>query len=392
MKSSMTHSSNKLALFDIGFRPFFLLAGIFAIASMAIWLMILQGQSVENYYPGNLIHSHEVVFGFSVAVISGFLLTAVRSWTQQTSLSGAHLAGLALLWLAGRIAPWTNLPNLITAIIDILFLPCLMIAVLIPLLKGKKSQHLMFILVLGAMSFANILIHGDILGYTEDTALTGLYLGVHILILLITLLGGRVIPSFTQSGLKRLFIEHQAISRPVIEKLCLYSLVAWIIVRTQLDDGNIIIGLSLIVFIAQLLRLTGWFHRGVFKEPLIWVLHSGYAWMTFGFLLMAFAAAGQLQQSLALHAFTAGGIGLMTLGMMSRVALGHTGREMKINPWINVAYIILNIGILLRVCGPMLMPTEYNLWLTLSGGCWMAAFGIFSIVYAPILWSPRVDL
>jgi len=234
-------------------------------------------------------------------------------------------------------------------------------------------------------------VHAEILDESRDTARTGIYLAAHLVLLLITLLGGRVIPLFTRNGLLRLGVRHEPQARPWLEKLTLYGLIAWIILRLEFDSGWPLVLLSIVVGLAQLLRLRLWWHRAVLWEPLLWILFAGYGWMGLGFLLTAAAAAGWLPMALALHAFTAGGIGAMTLGMMSRVALGHTGRDLKVGRPIVAAYLLLNLAALLRIAGPLAWPDHAPFWLDLAGGSWILAFLLFLAVYTPILTHPRVD-
>ncbi|RME35295.1 MAG: NnrS family protein [Gammaproteobacteria bacterium] len=379
------------ALWQLGFRPFFLLAGIVAVVEIGVWMGSWHGAAPVGYYPGALLHAHEILFGYTVAVVSGFLLTAVRNWTGQPTPSGVPLILLAGLWLAGRLLPWLPVPPLLTALTDLAFLPALMAALIPPLVRGNKPHHLMFVVILGVMAVANLLVHAEILGESRDTARPGVYLAAHLVLLLITLLGGRVIPLFTRNGLLRHGVRHEPRTHPLLERLTLYGLIAWIALRLQLDSGWPLVLLSVVVGVAQLARLSLWWHRAVLREPLLWILFAGYGWMGLGFLLTAAAASGWLPLSTALHAFTAGGIGAMTLGMMTRVALGHTGRELSVGRPIVAAYLLLNLAALLRVAGPLAWPEHTLLWLDLAGGCWILAFLLFLAVYAPILTHPRVD-
>lgn len=379
-------------LFALGFRPLFLLAGLYALVGMGVWIAAIDGLRLRDYYGGIGMHSHEMVFGYAAAVITGFLLTAARNWTGIQTLSGSRLAGLCGLWLLGRILPWLPaLPGWLIAVVDLAFLPCVMVTLGVSLYRGNKRQQLIFVILLGVLSIANLMIHLQILGLTGNTAGTGIYLAVYTIILLITLLGGRVIPMFTEGGLLGLGIRHRAIIRPWVDRMAIYSTVLWIISRLWLDEGPLLAGIAILAALAQGLRLAGWFHSGVLRVPLLWILYSAYAWIVAGFVLSAAAALGYCPLPLALHGFTAGTIGLMTMGMMARVSLGHSGRAL-VTPWpVNLAFGLLNLAVLMRVLPALWLPQDYRLWLDLAGGLWLLAFALFLWVYIPILTRPRVD-
>jgi len=383
----------RTVLFALGFRPLFLLAGLYAVVGMALWITVIDGLPAQNYYGNIGLHSHEMVFGYAAAVISGFLLTAARNWTGFPTLVGSRLAGLCGLWLLGRILPWlpVALPDWLIALTDLLFLPSVMVALALNLYRGNKPQQLIFVVLLGIISVANLMIHLQILGITAAGAKTGIYLAVYTLILLITLLGGRVIPSFTEGGLLQHGIRHRARHYPWIDKLAIYAVILWIVTRLYLSDGPVLALIATVAGLLHLWRLGGWFHPGVLREPLLWILYSAYLWIIAGFLLSAGAALGHYPMSLALHAFTTGSIGLMTLGMMSRVALGHSGRAL-LTAWpMNMAFALLNLAVFFRVLPALFLPERYPLWLNLSGGLWLLAFALFVWVYLPILTRPRVD-
>ncbi len=379
-------------LFALGFRPLFLLAGLYALLGMAIWISAIDGLQLRDYYGGIGMHSHEMVFGYAVAVITGFLLTAARNWTGLPTLAGYRLAALCGLWLLGRILPWLPmLPGWLIAGVDLAFLPCVMLTLGRTLYRGGKRQQLVFVVLLGVLTLANLMIHMQILGLGPETARTGIYLAVYTIILLITLLGGRVIPMFTEGGLLGHGIRHRTRHNKWVEKSAVYSLIAWIVCRLFLDGGPVLAAIAILAAIAQGLRLAGWFHIGVLREPLLWILHSAYAWIVLGFILSAAAALGYCPMPLALHAFTAGTIGLMTLGMMARVSLGHTGRAMRAPRAMSAAFALLNLAVVIRVLPALWLPGLYTLWLDLAGGLWLLAFALFLWVYAPILIRPRVD-
>ena len=378
------------ALFNLGFRPFFLLAAISAVLLIPLWIFFYtRGTSEFGYYTALSWHSHEMLFGYTAAVIAGFLLTAVRNWTAMPTPGGKALAGLALLWLAGRIAPVTGkvLPDWMIAALDIAFLPILAITLSVPLLRRRQTRNLVFLLILSALTLANILVHMQLLDITQATAKPGFLLAVYLIVLLITILGGRVIPFFTERGIAGATTRQWK----AVEYLSLGSLV----VLPGLDLANAApTAIALFALFAALghgIRLFGWYHRQIWSVPLLWVLHLGYAWLVAGFLFKALAAAGLANPVLAVHAFTAGGIGTLTLGMMARVALGHTGRMLRVGPAMFRAFILANLAGVIRVLIPAFAPVYYNTWLIMASLLWSTAFAIFVIVYAGVLISPRLD-
>lgn len=385
-----SRATPRVALFSLGFRPFFLLAGISAVLLIPLWIFFYtRGMTEFGYYTPLYWHSHEMLFGYTVAVIAGFLLTAVRNWTDMPTPGGKALAGLVLLWLAGRIAPFVgdDLPDWMIAALDIVFLPILAISLSVPLLRRRQTRNLVFLLILTALTLANVLVHLQLLGITQATAKPGLLLAVYLIVLLIAILGGRVIPFFTERGIA----GATARQWKAVEYLSLGSLVALL----GLDLANAPpIAIALFALFAALghgIRLFGWYHRQVWSVPLLWVLHLGYAWLVVGFLFKTLAATGLISPALAVHAFTAGGIGTVTLGMMARVALGHTGRMLRVGPAMFWAFILANLAGMLRVFAPIIAPAYYDTWLVLATLLWSTAFAIFVIVYAGVLISPRVD-
>lgn len=375
------------ALFALGFRPFFLAAGIFAVIYMGTWLAMLQGaiQAPAGLAPA-VWHGHEMLFGFAVAVIAGFLLTATQNWTSIPMPRGGPLAALFALWLAGRLLPWLPVPYLAAAIVDLLFLPAVLAAVLRPVLRVKQTRNYAFSAMLLGLTLANALFHAGALGYGPDKASLGLHLALYLIVLTIVVMGGRVIPYFTERRLNSTARKWQA-----VEWLAPATVVAMLAARLGNIDSTLIVSFAAAAAIAHAVRLAGWHDKRLWRVPLLWVLHLGYGWIVVGFALDALNAAGLAPPFLALHAYAAGGIGVLTMGMMSRVSLGHTGRPLetpKIMPW---AFAVINLAAAARVFGPLLFPAQTFMLQQLGGVLWLAAFAAFALVYAPMLWRPRVD-
>ncbi len=385
-----TRTIKGFALFALGFRPFFLAAGLSSLLLIFFWLMVLGGVTTTgSYYHGNYWHSHEMLFGYVAAVAAGFLLTAVRNWTGIQTLRHTPLALLALLWLLGRLAPLAvfQLPGWLIALLDISFLPAVAVSIAIPLLaKSQKSNYIFSVLLL-VMGIANLLTHAQYLGFTEQTASIGISLMLYLVITLIMVMGGRVIPFFSERGVMGLTTQ----SWPLIEKLTIPSIVTVALLASVLPNSIILAPVALFAAGVHGIRLYGWYGKKIWSVPMVWILQLGYLWLVIGLLLLALASLAVIQREFAVHALTTGGIGLITLGMMSRVALGHSGREITASRPIFWAFILLSLSPLFRVLMPLLMPDWYRQSLMLSGGLWGAAFLLFVLVYLPILIRPRVD-
>jgi len=357
---------------------------------MIQWLLLWVGYpGPVDYYGMVGWHGHEMLFGYAMAVIAGFLLTAVRNWTGIDTPSGLPLAGLAALWLAGRVLPYAHpgLPADIIAIVDLAFIPSLALALAGPLWKGANKVNRVFLPLLAAMAVANFLVHLQALGVTQ-TALHGQDLMVNLVLLLIALVAGRVLPFFTEKA-----VNGSAPNRDVRLERWSFTLLSGLTLA-QLAWPHAGIPLAILsagVALTQGLRLWGWHDKGVWRIPILWVLYTGYSWLVLGFVLKTLAHLGLYAPNLALHALTIGGFGVLTLGMMSRVALGHTGRLLQSAKATNLAFVLLNLGALTRVFGPFFMPDNYIGAVHLAGGFWLLAFGIFTVVYGPMLIKPRAD-
>jgi uncharacterized protein involved in response to NO len=294
-----------------------------------------------------------------------------------------------VLWLAGRVLPFFSgvVPHWLIAVVDLAFLPVLGASLAVPLIRKRQKHNLVFLLLLAGLTLANLLVHLQLLGITRESATPGNTLGVGLVVLLIAILGGRVIPFFTGKGIAGATTRQW---KPV-EFLSLAALPVLVLLDLAQASPAAIMLFALLTATGHGIRLFGWYHRGIWSVPLLWVLHLGYAWLVSGFLLQAFAAAGLVNPMLAVHAFTAGGIGTLTLGMMSRVALGHTGRELRAAPAMTWAFMLVSLAACSRVFLPLVVPAAYREWMVLAGACWSAAFALFVFHYARILIQPRVD-
>ena len=377
------------ALFNLGFRPFFLLSAVSGFVLMLIWLIMLaRGQSTHNYYQlSQYWHGHEMLFGYAVAVIAGFLLTAVRNWTSVQTPFGAQLAFITAVWLLGRLFPLFSdvLPGLLIALADLAFLPLVALGIGIPIIRSGNYRNLIFLAIFAVMTLANLLVHLQLLGYTDNTLTTSLQMELALIVIVMIIMGGRVIPFFTERALGNFQTRKYA----WLERLMIPLAAAWLV--CDLAGWSLATGiLAAANALVQGIRLSGWFHQRMFRTPLIWVLHVAYLFIPLGFALAALSALSGVSIYLSTHAFAAGAIGSMTLGMMARVSLGHTARPLKVSKLVVSAFVLIGIAGLIRTLLP-LVPDLYVMALHISGALWMAAWLLFLIPYTPILLRPRMD-
>ncbi|MEH6576386.1 MAG: NnrS family protein [Amphritea sp.] len=377
------------ALFNLGFRPFFLLSAMSGLILMLIWLVMLtQGQNTHSYYVlSQYWHGHEMLFGYGVAVIAGFLLTAVRNWTSVQTPYGTKLAIITAVWLLGRLLPLLGdtIPGIVIAVTDLAFLPLVAISIGIPIIRSGNYRNLIFLAIFAVMTIANLLVHLQLLGYTENTLATGLQMELSLIVVVMIVMGGRVIPFFTERALG----IFQAKKYPLLERIMIPLAAGWLVCDLagwQLGAGV----LAAANAVVQAIRLSGWFHKRMFRTPLIWVLHIAYLFIPVGFALYALSAFTDTSIYLSIHAFAAGAVGSMTLGMMARVSLGHTARPLKVSKLVVIAFILIALAGLVRTLLP-LIPDFYMIALHLSGALWMSAWLLFLIPYTPILLRPRMD-
>ncbi len=374
-------------LLALGFRPFFLAAGIFAVLMMATFIFSIQAEiSYDNYFPLPLWHAHEMLFGYTAAVMAGFLLTAVRNWTGMETARGYMLLALLLLWLGGRVVlAIPGLPEWLTILVDMAFLPALALVVARPIIKSKQLQNLSVPLLLLLLATGNGLIHAGMLGLSN--ALNGLWFSVGVILMSIALIAGRVMPFFTGRVDSGADIQ----TFPVVESLALPVIALWVVIEQLFPDSSVSAVAAMAAAAVHAARLYGWSCRGVWREPMLWVIHLAYGWLVTGFLLLALADLGIGSKLLALHGWTVGAIGMFTLGMMARVALGHTGRPVSAHPAVAGAFLLMAVTALVRVFMPLLFPSFTGVALLIAATGWILAFSTFVWVYTPYLIRPRAD-
>jgi uncharacterized protein involved in response to NO len=376
--------------FALGFRPFFLAAGVSATLLIVVWLLNWHGVIEANsYYSLVGWHSHEMLFGYSIAIVAGFLLTAVRNWTGMDTIVGKPLAGLAAVWLAARLLPFAHpmVPGVLIAIVDLAFIPLMIAALIGPLWKGSNQINRRFIPLLATMALANFLTHLQALGLTQATAQLGTTLMLNMILLLMIFVAGRVLPFFTENAIPNAKTKYV----PKIDTIGFYLIIALGLSQLLLPNNYLVAALALALAVNQGMRLYSWYDSRIWGIPILWILHTGYAWLVVGLLLTAAAQLEIFPANLAIHALTTGAVAVFTFGMMARVTLGHSGRPLKPKRIIEICFIAINFVPLFRVFGPLILPDKYNIWIDVSGLIWVICFVIFCAVYLPILLKPRLD-
>jgi uncharacterized protein involved in response to NO len=335
-------------------------------------------------------HAHEMVFGFAVAVIAGFLLTAVGNWTQRETAVGPRLLGLAALWLAGRaafvVAP--VLPAALVSAVDLAFLPALAVAVGRPIVQAKSRRNLVMLGALAALWLADLAIHLDALGVLPGWRRRGSLAAVDVVVAVILIMAGRVLPMFTRNATRRASVR----SVPALDAVALASFAPVLLCDAAGVTSGVAPIAAGVAAVLTLARTVHWGARHSLREPLLWILHAGYLWIPIGLALRAAAAVTPtVPASAATHALTVGAIGSLTLGMMARVSLGHTGRALAVPRSIAAAFVLVTLAALLRVAVPIAAPALYPAALQVVGALWTLAFGAYVVVYAPMLLAPRPD-
>lgn len=376
-------------IFSYGFRPFFLAAGLWAIAAMALWIGALAaGWEIGGSYGGAYWHSHEMLFGYSSAALAGFLLTAVPNWTGRLPVSGTPLIVLFALWCVGRLAllapDMLGMPTSIA--IDAAFLPLLLAICAREIIAGRKWKDLKILAGILALALANIGFH-LLVAYGGDAGLAN-RLGVSAFVMLVTIMGGRVVPSFTRNWLVKRHSSDLPAPYDRFDTVALLTGLAALILWVTLP-GTVWTAVACLLaagmHLARLWRWRGW---QSWDEKLVLVLHLGYAFVPVGFLAVGAAQLGWAEPVAALHLFTVGTIGIMTLAIMSRATRGHTGLPLAASGTTTASYTALIAAALLRPLASV-WPDFATELLSATGLCWIIAFGLYVIEYGPVLVRRR---
>ena len=375
------------------FRPFFLLNGLFAIAVISIWLLKLHGTELGLLLATmRFWHGHEMVVGFGMAAIAGFVLTAVATWTNRPPLSGNLLGVLVFSWLLGRLAMAgaTQLPYWLAACGDTIF-PFLLTAMLArEVVAGRSRRNYPIIGILLTLAVLNLLYHAGVMRILPGMDRLALYFMIHLLLLMITVIAGRIIPNFTANWLRARGHEKLPGTHPLIDAITVLATIATGVLVT-LNTFDLLTGIvATVAAVSHAVRLARWRGLATTSEPLLFILHVAYLWLPVGYALTALIAFGSnFPATAALHALTMGAIGNMILAVTSRVALAHTGRSLHAPRLIVIAYATLNAAVVARILSP-LISGRYIEMIDLSAIGWIITFAIFSAVFWPVLTGPRV--
>ena len=342
--------------------------------------MQFRGQLPYAYLRGPMWHAHEMLFGFTLAVLTGFLLTAGQNWSGQATPKGAYLAALAALWVAGRIlvlSPWTWL----AAAVNVAFPLAIATALAIALYRGRNRRNYFFVALLLLMAVAQLVVHLNALGVLRVPGWAGIALGLDVMLLVLSVMGGRVIPMFTNNAIP----GAKAVRQPWVEKLALALVLLLIAADATHVSGTWFALLAVLAMLAHVARLWLWQPWKTLHTPLVWVLHAAYAWIPLHLVFRAMAAMGWVSSSVANHALTVGAIGTMVIGMMTRTALGHTGRKLIATKAEVSCYALVSAAAVIRVFVPLVNPLLVNYAVLLSAAMWSLGFAIYTVRYWRIL-------
>lgn len=371
------------------FRPFFLLASMFAAFAVLIWVAVQHGHVIQfSHFNPVTWHAHEMIYGYGLAIIGSFLLTAAKNWTNLPSLGGWRLQVLVGVWLLGRLAPLflAKLPWL-WALVDLSFAPLLFAALMPYLTRKGQKENLIFLAVLTSFFCGNLLVHLDALHITNGLGQRGLWLGIDTIVLTIVVMAGRTVPFFMQRAVQD---GLPARILPGIEKASVVLVVLFAASDLLFPHRYIT---ALVAFVAAgvlFARWIGWRPLQGLRHRLLWVIFVGYLWLVIGFVLRGLAVFDLVAPGLAVHAIAVGTIGLITYAMISRIGLGHTGRAIAVSNTLLAGYVLITCASLARVALPLIAPGLYSFGVQLSGVLWAAAFILLAVLYAPLFVRPRV--
>jgi len=374
------------ALFALGFRPFYLLAALFSALAVLIWLGVLRGQPWHGFLSPLAWHQHEMTFGFALAVVSGFLLTAGRVWTGLHTPQGIALAVLVAWWLAARILMFSG-PPLAAGLVDGSF-PFVIAAVMARVIVAARNWRNLFVVgllvLLGIANVAFHLEHGGRLTLPADLPVRAALFGV---LFLVVVMAGRVIPGFTANALPKAGVRR----RPRLDQAALACTALAFVAAVLGASGWWLAPVALLAAALHVARQWGWRPLATRTRPILWILQLSHAWIPVGCILLALNALGWTAQPAAVHALGVGALGGMVIGMITRTALGHTGRALAVGRWETAAYLMVHAAALARVAAGIAPELGYGWLVAVAAWLWAGAFAIYFAVYLPRLLRPRID-
>lgn len=382
-------TSRTPVLLSYAFRPFFLFNGIYAILIVLAWVMTLHGRGLPMATP--LWHSHEMLIGFGMATVAGFSLTAVANWTGRPAVNGLPLGILVSTWIAGRIAmvSYGWLPASLVFLVDMLFPVLLLILFGREVITARNQRNYPLVAILMFVVLLNALYHAGVNLWLPGYERLAIYLLIHTLALLVTIIAGRIVPAFTGNWLRSQGKTDMPVNSDMVNRLALWLTIVLGLAASLMPFHPATGVLAFVTALVHAFRLSRWKAFATTSNPLLFVLHVAYLWLPIGYALLGCSVFGWLfLPTAALHALTMGAIGSMVLAVTTRVALGHTGRPLQAARATVLAYWIFMIAVLIRVLGP-LSGENYLMMIDLSATGWMLSFAIFTWVYWPILTQPR---
>jgi uncharacterized protein involved in response to NO len=371
----------------LGFRPFYFGAALFAVLAMVSWYGVFLGQLVPaSGLAPVLWHAHEMLFGFAAAVIIGFLLTAGKAWTGLPTPRGAGLGALFVLWAGARIAALAA-PYPVFFALDVALLPVVSALFIAVLVRAGNTRNLKIGAVLALLGVANLVFHLAASGAVALDPVRALYAGLALIIVLETIMGGRVIPSFTMNATPGLKLAAAPKRDAAVAVLTVLGLACW----SFNGPPKVAAGLLAVAAIMHVVRWLSWMPWVTLTRPILWILHVSYVWIPIGLALLAAAQLGWIPASGGIHALAVGATGGLIIGMLTRTARGHTGRPLKASPVEACAYVLVLAAAAVRVAVPIAWPSLYMAALLVAGGLWVAGFAIYLVKYTPWLMTARLD-
>lgn len=395
MKRIITNADQDFSIFESAYRPFFILATVSSLFYMTLWTAFYTFKlrlNFENISP-TMWHAHEMLFGYAITVLAGFMLTIEKYRFGAVISKKSALIILVILWILARVFISLTLISDISwkagAVLDSLFILMLTVRILYPIIKGKDREKTGLAAHLALIAVSNVVFYLGVLGVLPDGQRWGVYSALFLVISIILLMGRMMIPLFIRSGLD---FKFEPRNWRAVDILSLLFFVSFFILELFFTSGKLVSIISGILALIYSIRLYGWYSNRIWSKPMLWVLFVAYAWIAVGFGLKFLTLYFEIPELPALHSFTYGGIGMMTVGFMSRVTLGHTGRNVFAPPkvvfWI---FTVLLAGAVVRVFFPIIDSGNYLLWIAVSQILWILSFLIFALVFLPMLWRPRIE-
>jgi len=371
----------------LAFRPFYLGAALLAALIVPLWVAVFLGALSFQPAPQPLLwHAHEMLFGFAIAVIVGFLMTAGKSWTGLQTPRGPALGALFLLWLSARVASLVA-PYPVFAVLDLALLPIVGLVFLRLLIQSRNWRNVPLALILLLLTLVNLSYHLAVNGLIELNPMHALYAALGFVVVIECVMAGRVVPFFTTSALPNLKIN----TLPWLDRTALAATVVGMVLWVTNWHSGLAAGALGLAFVLNLVRQLRWHPLATLRRPILWILHASHLWLVLGLGLLALAQMGLVTTSLGVHALGVGATGGLILGMMTRTARGHTGRPLTADVPEIAMYVLIMLAAALRVLMPLLVPSLYVSSMVASAAAWSAAFLIYLWQYTPWLVSARQD-